>query len=71
METKTCSLLLLLFFGLTTLAKPPLSAADANSRDDVKTLRPPNIVIIMADDMGYSDLGCYGGAIETPNSFSL
>jgi arylsulfatase len=27
----------------------------------------PNIVIIMADDMGFSDLGCYGSEIDTPN----
>ena len=28
---------------------------------------PPNIVLIMADDMGYSDIGCYGSEIQTPN----
>ena len=27
----------------------------------------PNILLIVADDLGFSDLGCYGGEIETPN----
>jgi arylsulfatase A-like enzyme len=29
--------------------------------------RRPNIVVILADDLGFSDLGCYGGEIETPH----
>jgi arylsulfatase len=28
--------------------------------------KQPNIVLIMADDLGWSDLGCYGGEIKTP-----
>ncbi|MDO8943656.1 MAG: sulfatase-like hydrolase/transferase, partial [Desulfobacterales bacterium] len=29
--------------------------------------KPPNIIVILADDMGFSDIGCYGGEIATPN----
>ncbi len=29
--------------------------------------RRPNILLILNDDMGFSDIGCYGGEIETPN----
>src|SRR5881628_2440305 len=31
----------------------------------------PNIIIILADDMGFSDLGCYGGEIQTPHLDAL
>jgi len=29
--------------------------------------KKPNVLVIVADDMGYSDAGCYGGEVETPN----
>ena len=32
---------------------------------------PPNIVLILCDDMGFSDLGCYGSEIQTPNINNL
>ncbi len=31
------------------------------------TAKTPNVLLILADDLGYSDLGCYGGEIATPN----
>src|SRR6266702_1513168 len=50
--------------GAVLLAAPDtLHAADADAK--------PNILIILADDMGFSDAGCYGGEIATPNLDAL
>ena len=32
-----------------------------------RNTKKPNVLLIMADDMGYSDAGCYGGEVATPN----
>ena len=38
---------------------------------DAKAAARPNVVVILADDMGFSDIGCYGGEIATPNIDAL
>jgi arylsulfatase len=42
-------------------------AAAAATAATQKPARKPNFLVILADDMGYSDAGCYGGDIDTPH----
>ena len=42
-----------------------------NASSTSKNQQPPNIMIILADDLGFSDIGAYGGEIKTPHIDSL
>ena len=62
MMTQANFILLVSAMGtLNVAAAPPVS----------ETAKRPNIIVIMSDDMGYSDLGCYGSEIQTPNLDAL
>ena len=56
--------------GAASLAIPGCMSTAKRCVDEASRSRP-NIVLIMADDMGYSDIGCYGGEIHTPNLDNL
>lgn len=45
--------------------QPCNSSVAGNQGETLKN--KPNVLIILNDDMGYSDIGCYGGEVETPN----
>ena len=44
-----------------------IACAGPASKSDASKQTKPNIVLIMGDDIGYSDLGCYGSEIQTPH----
>lgn len=50
----------LLYQGIACMSLLAASAAQAQSE------KTPNIVLILCDDMGFSDIGCYGSEIKTP-----
>lgn len=52
--------------ALATLVVLFLTAAEPAS-----AANRPNVIVFLADDLGYSDLGCYGSEIETPNLDAL
>ena len=57
---KRCDLLRLLLVALSLQGCSSIGRASSGDKR-------PNILLIMSDDMGFSDLGCYGGEIETPH----
>ena len=48
-----------------------LSSCNTDNGEKKEEPHPPNILLIMADDLGYSDIGCFGGEIATPNIDAL
>ncbi len=50
--------------GLLSVLILSFAMGETCQADDTKA---PNVVLILADDLGFSDLGCYGGEIRTPN----
>ena len=56
---------------LVLVATIALFSCDLKKQDPESKTDKPNIILIMSDDMGFSDLGCYGGEVHTPNLDAL
>lgn len=56
-----------LIFLATILSSFQTSDSEIGNREKSKEKKKPNIVVIVADDMGWADLGLHNGAVHTPN----
>ena len=65
MKAKETNMLNRREFGRLMGTAAAVSAASAIA--PAATPKKPNFLLILADDMGFSDAGCYGGEIQTPN----
>lgn len=66
-QCRSSTLALLLVLLAIGQSKLMARAIDPSTPTELTTSGKPNIVMILADDLGFSDLGCYGSEIETPN----
>ena len=53
--------------GLAAAATMPALSRRAGAEGGAPAAGKPNFLLIVMDDMGYSDPGCYGGEVATPN----
>jgi arylsulfatase len=60
---------ILLYYFLLFLIGSSISCSEKENKKEAD--KRPNIVLIVADDLGFGDIGCYGGDIKTPNIDNL
>ena len=63
-------------FGFSSICNAQTTQPSSSLNPLAKTRKPkaparPNVLLILADDLGWSDIGCFGGEIHTPNIDAL